>query len=74
MLAEGRLKKLFWPPSASCSPARLPRLPPPPPPPPPLLQDLNRDVARIDTVPTQYLDTIKDWLTSIEIKYYESKV
>lgn len=29
------------------------------PPPPGLLQDLNRDVARIDTVPTQYLDTIK---------------
>ncbi|GAB4820394.1 hypothetical protein N2152v2_007440 [Parachlorella kessleri] len=39
-----------------------------------IMKDLNRDVARIDTIPTQYLDTIKDWLNSIEIKFYESKV
>ncbi len=37
-------------------------------------KDLNRDVGRIDTIPQQSLETIKDWLTSIEIKYYESKV
>ena len=37
-------------------------------------QDLNRDVGRIDSIPSTSLDTIKDWLTSIEIKYYESKV
>jgi nucleosome binding factor SPN SPT16 subunit len=37
-------------------------------------KDLNRDVGRIDSIPSTSLDTIKDWLTSIEIKYYESKV
>lgn len=37
-------------------------------------KDLNRDVARIDSIPSKYLDTIKDWLTSIDIKYFESKV
>ena len=73
-------------------------------------KDLNRDVGRIDSIPSQSLDTIKvcqagggvgcvlqvwnlcigvrlisicarcpfallqDWLTSIEIKFYESKV
>jgi nucleosome binding factor SPN SPT16 subunit len=37
-------------------------------------KDLNRDVGRIDTIPQQSLETIKDWLTSIEIKYYESKL
>ncbi len=37
-------------------------------------KDINKEVARIDTVPSQSLETIKDWLTSIEMKYYESKV
>lgn len=37
-------------------------------------KDLNREVARIDAIPSQQLETIKDWLTSIEIKFYESKV
>ncbi len=39
-----------------------------------VVQDLNRDVGRIDSIPSTSLDTIKDWLTSIEIKFYESKV
>lgn len=37
-------------------------------------KDINKEVARIDTVPSQSLETIKDWLTSIEMKFYESKV
>lgn len=37
-------------------------------------KDLDRDVGRIDAIPSQSIETIKDWLTSIEIKYYESKV
>jgi len=37
-------------------------------------KDLNRDVARVDTIPSQSLETIKDWMTSIELKFYESKV
>lgn len=38
------------------------------------LQDLDRDVGRIDAIQSKALDTIKDWLTSVDIKYYESKV
>lgn len=38
------------------------------------VQDLDRDVARIDTIPSQSIETIKDWMSSIELKYYESKV
>jgi nucleosome binding factor SPN SPT16 subunit len=37
-------------------------------------KDLNRDVGRIDAIPSKNLETIKDWLNSIEIKFYESKV
>jgi nucleosome binding factor SPN SPT16 subunit len=37
-------------------------------------KDLDRDVWRIDAIPSQHMDTIKDWLTSIEVKFYESKV
>ena len=37
-------------------------------------KDLSRDVARIDTIQSQSLETIKDWMTSIEMKFYESKV
>ena len=29
---------------------------------------------RIDAIPSQSLDTIKEWLTSVEKKYYESKM
>jgi hypothetical protein len=31
-------------------------------------------VLRIDAIPTKKLDTIKEWLTSVKIKYYESKM
>ena len=37
-------------------------------------KDINKEVARIDTIPSHSLETIKDWLTSIEMKFYESKV
>jgi nucleosome binding factor SPN SPT16 subunit len=39
-----------------------------------LLQDFSRDVLRIDAIPSKRLDTIKEWLTSMKIKYYESKM
>ncbi len=31
-------------------------------------------VLRIDAIPSKSLDTIKDWLNSVSIKYYESKL
>ena len=31
-------------------------------------------VMRIDAVPSKSLETIKDWLTSVRIKYYECKL
>lgn len=31
-------------------------------------------VLRIDAIPAKSVDTIKDWLTSVGIKYYESKL
>ncbi|MEW5314857.1 MAG: hypothetical protein WDW38_006322 [Sanguina aurantia] len=31
-------------------------------------------VLRIDAIPSKSLDTIKEWLTSVKIKYYESKL
>jgi nucleosome binding factor SPN SPT16 subunit len=31
-------------------------------------------VLRIDAIPSKALDTIKDWLNSVNIKYYESKL
>ncbi|CAL8465250.1 g4785 [Coccomyxa elongata] len=37
-------------------------------------KDLTKDVVRIDVIPQQSLDTIRDWLTSMNIKYYESKM
>lgn len=37
-------------------------------------KDLNREVGRIDAIQNTSLDTIKDWLGSMEIKFYESKV
>jgi nucleosome binding factor SPN SPT16 subunit len=29
---------------------------------------------KIDAIPSKKLDTIKEWLTSVKIKYYESKL
>ena len=31
-------------------------------------------VFRIDAIPSKQLETIKEWLTSVKIKYYESKL
>jgi nucleosome binding factor SPN SPT16 subunit len=29
---------------------------------------------RVDAIPSNKLETVKDWLTSCKIKYYESKL
>lgn len=34
----------------------------------------SHQVLRIDAIPSKSLDTIKDWLNSVNIKYYESKL
>lgn len=39
-----------------------------------VFKDFDRDVLRIDAIPAKQLDTIKEWLTSVKIKYYESKM
>ncbi|WIA33317.1 hypothetical protein OEZ86_006455 [Tetradesmus obliquus] len=39
-----------------------------------VFKDFSREVLRIDAIPTKKLDTIKEWLTSVKIKYYESKM
>ena len=33
----------------------------------------TREVHRIDQIPTTYLENIKQWLTTLDIKYYEGK-
>ena len=40
----------------------------------PLMQDLTKDVFRIDAIPSQSLDTVREWLSSMDIKFYENKV
>lgn len=39
-----------------------------------VFKDLTRDVFRIDAIPSQALDIIRDWLSGINIKFYESKI
>lgn len=39
-----------------------------------VFKDFHKDVLRIDAIPAKSLDTIKEWLTSVKIKYYESKM
>ncbi|KAI8465881.1 MAG: global transcription factor [Monoraphidium minutum] len=39
-----------------------------------VFKDFSRDVLRIDAIPTKKLDTIRDWLVSVKIKYFESKL
>ena len=39
-----------------------------------MAQDLTRDVLRIDAIPSTSLDGVKEWLGSMDIKFYESKV
>ena len=38
-----------------------------------IFKDFTRDVHRIDQIPVQNLDNIKQWLGTLEIKYYEGK-
>lgn len=38
-----------------------------------VFKDLTRDVVRIDAIPMTSLDTIREWLGSIDIKFYECK-
>ena len=40
----------------------------------PLPQDLTKDVFRIDAIPSQSLDTVREWLSSMDVKFYENKV
>ena len=38
------------------------------------VQDLTKDVFRIDAIPSQSLDTVREWLSSMDIKFYENKL
>ena len=38
-----------------------------------IFRDFTREVHRIDQIPTTYLENIKQWLTTLDIKYYEGK-
>ena len=37
-------------------------------------QDLSRDVLRIDAIPSTSLDSVREWLQSMDIRYYENKI
>uniref|UniRef100_A0A0D6QWA7 FACT complex subunit n=1 Tax=Araucaria cunninghamii TaxID=56994 RepID=A0A0D6QWA7_ARACU len=39
-----------------------------------VFKDFKRDVLRIDAIPSSSLDGIKEWLNSLDIKYYESRM
>ena len=39
-----------------------------------VFKDFTKDVHRIDAIPIDKLETVKEWLNSIKIKYYESKM
>ncbi|GLJ05022.1 hypothetical protein SUGI_0009560 [Cryptomeria japonica] len=39
-----------------------------------VFKDFKRDVLRIDAIPQSSLDGIKEWLNSMDIKYYESRM
>ncbi|KAJ8447121.1 hypothetical protein Cgig2_022850 [Carnegiea gigantea] len=39
-----------------------------------VFKDFKRDVFRIDSIPTTSLESIKEWLDTTDIKYYESKL
>lgn len=39
-----------------------------------VFKDFTRDVHRIDAIDMKSLDTIKEWLNSVGVKYYESKM
>lgn len=37
-------------------------------------QDLTKDVLRIDAIPATSADSVREWLTSMDIKFYENKM
>lgn len=39
-----------------------------------VFKDLTKDVMRIDAIPATNLDSVREWLGSMEIKYFENKV
>ncbi|GJP78485.1 hypothetical protein CLOP_g8779 [Closterium sp. NIES-67] len=39
-----------------------------------VFKDFKRDVLRIDAIPSTSLDSVKEWLNSMNIKYYESRL
>lgn len=39
-----------------------------------VFKDFKRDVLRIDSIPSSSLDSIKEWLDTTDIKYYESRL
>lgn len=39
-----------------------------------VFKDFKREVLRIDAIPSTSLDGIKEWLNSMNIKYYESRM
>ncbi|EFJ08291.1 hypothetical protein SELMODRAFT_269691 [Selaginella moellendorffii] len=39
-----------------------------------IFKDFKKDVLRIDAIPSTSLDNIKEWLNSMAIKYYESRM
>lgn len=38
-----------------------------------VFKDYTQPVRRVDVIPIEYIDTIKKWLTTIDIVYYEGK-
>ncbi|OMO73146.1 hypothetical protein CCACVL1_17441 [Corchorus capsularis] len=39
-----------------------------------VFKDFKRDVLRIDSIPSTSLDSIKEWLDTTDLKYYESRL
>lgn len=39
-----------------------------------IFKDFKKDVFRIDSIPTTSLESIKEWLDTTDIKYYESRL
>ncbi|KAJ7544149.1 hypothetical protein O6H91_09G066200 [Diphasiastrum complanatum] len=39
-----------------------------------VFKDFKKDVLRIDAIPSSSLDGIKEWMNSLNIKYYESRM
>merc|ERR1719399_1828744 len=39
-----------------------------------VFKDFTREVHRIDAIPADKVEQVKEWLTSMNIKYYESKM